>query len=304
MKLISGGSAPLARARFVRRWLPSSSSTGIPATPWPRTDAPGDAPHQDFPEVIGQIRVITVARVQQPITHLASCALRPARWRTAPLPGPLQRSASTLATPPSRNPVELVCPTIQPASLGSTPAAPRPVDKCLPSWPGQFPKPPLYSLLLEVSPSTPAARSGVPSRLPPYVRRRSTNRIESSGIPSLSHAGVSEHYPELLGFHQSPCPCLLVAPLSIPSTGVTRLLPVLGLSAPAQLVLADSRLARARHSRALIIPLARMPPPLPRRNRSVLASLASRPLSLPRISGGSAGFEACSAFTRVTPGVR
>ena len=62
--------------------------------------------------------------------------------------------------------------------------------------------------------------------------------------------------------------------------------PVLRASPPPRrpkLVLADSRLARARHRRGFpcccCLPLARMPPPIPRRNRSVPASLASRPLS-------------------------
>ena len=124
----------------------------------------------------------------------------------------------------------MVCPTVapfQPASLGSTPAAPRPVDKCLPSSPAPVPQ--ATALLLAARCAAPfrrplrlPRRSGVPpARLPPIrplaTPCRSTNRIESSGIPSLSHvapSGVSERYPELLGFHQSPCPCLLVAPLS------------------------------------------------------------------------------------------
>ena len=62
--------------------------------------------------------------------------------------------------------------------------------------------------------------------------------------------------------------------------------PVLRASPPPRrpkLVLADSRLASTRHRRGFpcccCLPLARMPPPIPRRNRSVPASLASRPLS-------------------------
>ena len=93
--------------------------------------------------------------------------------------------------------------------------------------PRQFPKPPLYSPLLDVLHrfavhSGGNRRSGVPpARLRPIrplaTPCRSTNRIESLGIPSLSHvvlSEVSERYLELLGFHQSPCPCLLVAPFS------------------------------------------------------------------------------------------
>ena len=72
--------------------------------------------------------------------------------------------------------------------------------------------------------------------------------------------------------------------------------PVLRASPPPRrpkLVLADSRLARARHRRGFpcccCLPLARMPPPIPRRNRSVPASLAfPTAVSLPRINGGSA----------------
>ena len=71
----------------------------------------------------------------------------------------------------------------------------------------------------------------------------------------------------------------------LPSAGITRLLPVLRASPPPRrpkLVLADSRLARARHRRGFpcccCLPLTHAAP-VPRRNRSVPASLASRPLS-------------------------
>ena len=124
----------------------------------------------------------------------------------------------------------MVCPAVAPslpASLGSALAAPRPVDKCLPSSPSPVPQ--ATALFPSARCAAPfrrplrrLRRSGVPpARLRPIrplaTPCRSTNRIESLGIPSLSHvvlSEVSERYLELLGFHQSPCPCLLVAPFS------------------------------------------------------------------------------------------
>ena len=128
----------------------------------------------------------------------------------------------------------------------------------------------------------------------------SMHRIESLEIPSLSHvapSGVSERSPELLGLRQSPCPCLLVTLSRTEAPSLHRRYPaspVLRASPPPRrpkLVLADSRLARARHRRGFpcccCLSLAHMPPSIPRRNRSVLVSLASRSLpAFPVITAG------------------
>ena len=207
----------------------------------------------------------------------------------------------------------MVCPTVDIyllASWLSSPAGPRSVGRCLLSSPAPVPQ--------AIGPLR-VARCAPPSRHPPLLPRRygvpharrlaicrlatpcrSVNRIEGLAIPSLSHvapSGVSERFSELLGFRQSPCPCLLVPPSRTEAPSLCRRYPassVLQASPPPRrprLVLADSRLARARHRRGFpcccCLSLARMPPSIPRRNRSVLVSLASRPLpAFPEISTG------------------
>ena len=199
----------------------------------------------------------------------------------------------------------MVCPavgTCLPASWGSTPAAPRPVDRCLLSSPA----PVLQAIVSPLAPRCPAP-SRRPLRLPrrygglPARQRpkrllatpcRSANRIESLEIPSLSHvapSGVSERFPELLGFHQSPCPCLLVAPLSnggpFPPPALPGISGTLSLSATPLAQAGPRGFPVGAYTPPtglpvlLLSPSSRMPPPIPRRNRSVPASLASRPLS-------------------------
>ena len=96
------------------------------------------------------------------------------------------------------------------------------------------------------------------------------------------------------------------------STGVTRLPRYCGpLRHPGRpdLTLAGCRLARAAPPAGLPVlrpfPLPHVPSPLPRRNRSVLTSLASRPLAaFPVIEAGRLRvrrFEACAAFTSLRP---
>ena len=127
-------------------------------------------------------------------------------------------------------------------------------------------------------------------------------------LPSLSHAtpaGVSEPFPELGGSRQSPGSLSPFRRSSRPEAPSLRrhypASPVLRASPPPcrpKLALAGSRWTRARHRQGFpgcsCAPLARMPPPLPRRRRP--ASVRSPPSSvaspvagsLPRDSGGSA----------------
>ena len=112
--------------------------------------------------------------------------------------------------------------------------------------------------------------------------------------PSLPHAapaGVSGHSTEVLGSRHSPRPfppflALFPEPGPLPSAGITRPLAVLRAHPPPcrpELALAGSRLVRAHHRQGFpcchCFPLTRMLPSLPRRNRPVLASLASQPLA-------------------------
>ena len=169
-----------------------------------------------------------------------------------------------------------------------------------------------------VSPLAPrcSAPSRRPLRLPPRYdglparqrpRRllakpcRSVNRIESLETPSLSHvapSGVSERSGaiRLPPVSKSLPPCcapLELRPLPPPALPGICGTPSLSVTPSAQ---PDPRgfpvgvCAPPTGLPVLLLsPSSRMPPPIPRRNRSVPASLASRPLSaFPLINGGSA----------------
>ena len=167
--------------------------------------------------------------------------------------------------------------------------------------PRQFPKPPLY--LLDV-----LHRFAVHPRSAGRTARQAAILSLNQVIPSLSHvvlSEVSERYLELLGFHQSPCPCLLVAPFSnqgpFPLPALPGFSGTTGLSAtpPAQAGPRGFPVGACAPPSGL--PVLLLSPScthaaVPRRNRSVLASLASRPL--PGFNGGSASaLPVWSAFT-------
>ena len=219
--------------------------------------------------------------------------------------------------PPSArpDPVRTVCPAVAIpllASWVSSPAAPRSAGRCFPSSPA----PVLQAIVPALVP-----RCARPSRHPPLLPRhcgarharrlavcrlatpcRSVNRTESLEIPSLSHvapSGVSERFPELLGFRQSPCPCLLVSPSRTEAPSLHRrypVSPVLRASPPPRrpkLVLADSRLAQCTPPTGL--PVLRFFPSSTRAAATTPAEPVGAPVarfptaaSLPRYSGGSA----------------
>ena len=163
--------------------------------------------------------------------------------------------------------------------------------------------------------------AGRPARRPRARRRatpcRSESRTGSPELPSLSHvapSGVAELAQRLIGSRQSPRPfprrCAALEPRPLPSTGVTRLPGTAGLSATLTGPTLPSRAVGwrvPRHRQGFPCcahsPLQRMPPPIPRRNRPVLASLASRPLAaFPVWQAGRLPhhrFRGLSAFTRV-----
>ena len=137
------------------------------------------------------------------------------------------------------------------------------------------------------------AATGKPARSFPTPRHLPVSRPIGPRLPSLPHAarsGVSGHITARIGFCQSPRPFppsfALPRPRPLRSAGVTRPLRYYGAYPPPcrpKLALAGSRLARAPHRQGFpcchCFPLTRMLPSLPRRNRPVLASLASRPLA-------------------------
>ena len=115
-------------------------------------------------------------------------------------------------------------------------------------------------------------------------------------------AAVYERCLEHLGFHQSPCPCLLVAPSRTEAPSIHRRYP----ASPVRRASPSSRRPKpvlagfpvgtcAPPTRLPVLlpsPSSRMPPPIPRRNGSAPASLAGR-------SASALPFKACSASTHV-----
>ena len=133
----------------------------------------------------------------------------------------------------------------------------------------------------------PAAEAPVPQATAARLAR-----TDSPELPSLSHVappGVSEPVPGRSGSHQSPSPFLLLAPLStqgpFPPPALPGFISTTGLSATPTGPACPSRESGwrvPRHRRGFPCcvhpPLPCVPPPLPRRNRPVRASLASRPM--------------------------
>ena len=183
----------------------------------------------------------------------ARAALRPARCglpgrHTAPVAGPLRRSAIALASPPSAPPGPgcTVCPRggISPPA---SPAAPAPVS------PATRPRPAPFAFACNAvwslrTVSGACRFSPVPMVPFPFLASLSTE------APSLHR-----HYPASSLLRASPPPCR------------------------PKLALAGSRLTRARHRQGFpccfCFPLSHMPSPFPRRRRPVLKSLASRSLA-------------------------
>ena len=149
------------------------------------------------------------------------------------------------------------------------------------------------------SPSTrPTRRCGGPPARPHGARPtatpcRTASRTGSPEPPSLSHgasSGVSELSLKLLGSHQSsrpfPRPTRFSNQGPFPPPALPGFSSTTGLSATPTAQAGphgfpvDACHATGGASRvAACLPLVHMPPPLPRRSRPVLASLASRPLA-------------------------
>ena len=133
----------------------------------------------------------------------------------------------------------------------------------------------------------PAAEAPVPQATAARLAR-----ADSPELPSLSHVappGVSEPVPGRLGSHHPHLPSSLPAPLSnqgpFPPPALPGFPGTTGLSATPYGPACPSRGSGwrvPRHRRGFPCcvhpPLPCVPPPLPRRNRPVLVSLASRPM--------------------------
>ena len=182
--------------------------------------------------------------------------------------------------------------------LAAQPLAQPPNRVCAKCAQPPVPPPTIRRPRLSRRPPRPRRRCDALSARQPRAHRRATpcrsaSRTGSPELPSLSHvapSGVAEHVLRRLGSHQSPRPFLRHALLSnqgpFPPPALPGFNSTTGLSAT---LAGPTRPSRAvgwrvpRHRKGFPCcahsPLPNVPSPMPRRKRSVLVSLATRPLA-------------------------
>ena len=314
----AGAASPVV---FLDRHLqPRLHPSQHPPVTYPAGDAVEQFGVRSLAEVVRQIRVhsLAVARIDQPM-RLIERIVCASPWPIGVLLRGQVRFDYRRQHQQRRRlrhpgPVGRECPvpdTSRVVSSQSTPAEPPWAGRSLPSTPAPVP---------QTTAPRRAPRCSPPSRRPPQAPRRcgephprrptthrratpcrSAYRTDNPQLPSLSHGatpGVSELVPGLSGSCQSPSPFLLLALLSnqgpfpppaLPGFHGTTSLSAIpnGPACPSQAAGWHVPCHRRGFPCCVHPPPPCVPPPLPRRNRSVRPSLASRPMpAFPEIQAG------------------